>query len=256
MAVTLLQVIANVREILGSPLPQAPSPAQILSELEAEYQYITNRTNSLGDAWYSNSFTFNTVAGTRAYNLTSEATDFYKALKVKTVPSDTDLHPEFELEFVELEHFTQEWSWLGQNKGQLYYSSHDSQMIALYRRIGSSGEELWCELRPTPANVQTYQVLYQQGTWWDIALSAGTAFTMPHPTQTRYLELLVAKNLLPYTRWSYSNQHNDTMSQKLMADFEKRLPRVEKEFNHHIASLENEDVIILDSWAEDQGIIW
>lgn len=257
MALTVLQQAINVRERLADPLPQAPSYARILSELEVAYQYATNRTNNTGNAWQLSSFTFNSVAGQRQYQFSAgTVSDFYKALKVVTVPSNADTFPEFELEFVEMEHFAQEWAWLSQNNGELWYSSHDAQLIAFFRKMGTSGAELWCEIRPVPSEAQTYKVLYQQSDWWGTAMTAGSSYTLPHPSQARYMECLAALNLLPECQWCFDDAKNMEMAAKLAAVIEKDLQMHRAVFEQHISTLESQDVIEIEDWADRQGMVF
>src|SRR6478736_7388416 len=111
MATTILAEILGVRQMLSGPLAQSPSFREILQELEAEYQYITNDTNNTGNAWQVDELTFTTAEGVQDYILevTSEIGDFFKALNVVTVPEKTSSTPQYVLEFTEVEHIPQEW---------------------------------------------------------------------------------------------------------------------------------------------------
>lgn len=248
MANTLLNEILGVRSILGNPLPQSPSPEEILEELEAVYQDVTNLANNTGNAWAVDSFNITTVAGTRAYQLQpTEVTNFYKALIVTTVPPDSST-PEYTLEMAELEHLPQEWAWLSQNQGSLFWTSHSSQLVAFYRKMGTAGEEIWCELRPTPNSVQEYKILYQQGHWWDVATTKGTGFQLPHQEYKFHFRAQAAWNLLPRCRWSYGDDSGKLASIKTM--LEGRIAKGAKSFDDYIAALDNQDTVWLDSYAD------
>lgn len=259
MATTLQEEILGVRVMLNNPLPQSPSFQDILEELEAEYTTLTNTTNATGNAWQVDNYTLTTVAGTYDYAITpvAPAGDFFKALNVTTIPEDVDTSPQYMLEFTELEHIPNEWAWLGESRGQFMYSSHDSQIIAFYRKITSAGESLRCQIRPTPTQVQTYNILYQVSDWWSlIDDSLGLAFTMPHSSQKFYLRALVAQNLLMKgnVSWSFDAVENYKMSNLVAKGLEMRLERYRQVFEEYRGTLDNPDLTEISSWAEEN--VW
>ena len=247
---TLLEEILGVRSILGNPLPQSPSPDEIIEELEAVYQDVTNTANNTGNAWSTDSLTITTVAGQRVYELDpAKVANFSKALIVTTVPPDTST-PEYVLEFTEQEHLPQEWAWLSQNQGSLYWTSHSSQLIAFYREMTATGEKTYCEMRPTPNSAQDYKVLYQVGTWWSLVNNAATPteYVLPHKPYKFHFRAIAANRLLPKTRWSYGD---DTMKKKeIAAMLDRRIAENKDSFEDYIATLDNADVTWLDSYAD------
>src|SRR4051812_17048578 len=99
MSTTVASEVTGVRVMLDNPLPQSPSFRDILDELEAEYQHVTNTTNNTGNAWQTNTHTLSSVIGQYQYQL--ELPDFFKALNATTVPSNVNADPEYTMEFTE-----------------------------------------------------------------------------------------------------------------------------------------------------------
>lgn len=249
MSITLLTEINGVRSMLGDPLNQAPSIKEIMEELEAVYQEQTNLGNNTGHAWNVNSITLTVSAGQRTTIIDpGKATDFYKALVVTTVPT-SDSNPEYTLEFTEIASLPQEWAFLGQNQGGLFSSSHSAMFIAFYRKMGTLGEEIVCEMRPTPNSTQQYTVWYQVGDWWDkVSANNDFAYQLPNKEFKFYFRALAARNLLPKAKWSYGDDKDRYAKIATMLD--GRIARGEKIFTDHLASLDNSDIVVLDSWAD------
>lgn len=253
MAHNVLTEVLGVRSLLADPLNNAPSMDDIIEALEEVYQYVTNLTNNTGNAWQVDTLTISTTAGTREYQLDSEeVVDFYKALRVTTVPPD-DSNPEYILEFTEVEQLSREWSWLGQNNGQLFSSSHSAQVIAFYRKLGTDGEELWCEFRPTPNADEDYKVLYQVGDWWDRVFAQGDMlYSLPNREYRFHLRRLAAELLLPKTQWSYDKVADNARKMEIASVLSNAIARGSKAFDEHIASLDNADILQLDVWSDTQ----
>jgi len=254
MSTTILSEITGVRVMLNNPLPQSPSFKDILEELEAEYQHLTNSLNNTGNAWQIENYTLTTAAGTYEYEINPASGEFYKALNVTTVPDDDSIDPQYLLEFTELEHIPKEWAWLGQSRGQYMYSSHDSQMIAFYRQITDSGEKLYCQLRPTPTRVQTYNILYQVTDWWPrVGETDNLTFKMPHASQKFYIRALVAQNLLlkGMVKWSFDDVKNYKTGTLVAQALEIRLARYKQAYDEYIDSLDNPDLTMIDVWADE-----
>lgn len=250
---TFLRDALGVRDMLGSPLEQSPSFEEIFFELDAEYQSLTNQLNLTGDAWTHNEITVTTVAGQRTYQILPTNNDFYKALKVVTVPDNISQDPEYVLEFAEVEHLSNEWAWLGQNKGQLFDSSHDSQLVAFYRKMGAAGEEVWIELRPTPASVQQYRIVYQQSVWEELSRAAGKDYTSPHSALRTYIRCCAARNILQRQRvkWSFDEAKNAARIASMLAGIETRIRTLQTEVNNYRLGLDHSDVVHIDAWADD-----
>lgn len=270
MASTILQEVLGVRQMLSGPLSQSPSFQDILEELEAEYQFVTGDTNNTANAWQVATTTITTEADVDDYPIC--ANDFYKALSVVTVPANTATQPEYQLEFVELEHINKDWAWLGTGKGQYMYSSHDSQLIAFYHKITNGGEEVRVQLRPMPSQAQEYKILYQVTDWWprvtmedvrpcnSCGSSSGCGcvpvpdgFRMPHSSQRFYTRALAAQNLLlsGKVRWS-SDPVKDFTKGKLISDgLAVRIARYKKVYDEYIDSLDQPDITLISSWADD-----
>lgn len=249
MPSTLMNELNGVRSMLGNPLPQAPTIKDITEELEAVYQENTNIGNNTGIAWQVDSFVLTATAGQRTYVLDPDVViDFYKALTVTTVPT-SDSDPEYTLEFTEIEHLPQEWAWLGQNQGILLDSSHSSGLVAFYRQLGRAGEEIVCELRPTPNSTQQYTVWYQVGDWWErVFQNSDTAYTLPNKEYRFYFRALAARNLLPKCQWSYGQDKERYENIKEMLD--RRIVMSKKVYDDGLATIDNADVIRLDSYAD------
>lgn len=238
------------------PLPQAPTFDQVIADLENEYQLVTNRANNTQNAWYTSTTDVTVTAGTRKYEITDDdgaPLDFYKAMNIVTVPGDTAIDPEYGLDFVELEHYDKEWNWLGQNQGQLFYSSHSSQLAAIYRTMGDEREEIWIELRPTPEEAETYRILYHQGDWWSKVTEAGDLdYGLPMAEFKSYIYALVMRKRLPTAKWCFNEEVNARMAEKLIAVQDDLVLRMEPTIKEHFTSLENYEIIEIDDWGDDQ----
>jgi hypothetical protein len=249
MSSTLMTEINGVRSMLSNPLLQAPTIKDIVEELEAVYQENTNLSNNTGLPWQVNSFTLTATAGQRTYILDpDEVTDFYKALTMTTVPT-SDSTPEYTLEFVEIEHLPEEWAWLSQNQGVLLDAGHSSHLAAFYRKMGTLGEEITCELRPTPNSTQQYTVWYQVGDWWDRVFdNSDTAYIMPNKEYRFYFRALAARNLLPKAQWSFGQNADQKNEIKEMLD--RRIALSKKVYDDGLAAIDNAGIVRLESWAD------
>lgn len=206
--------------------------------------------------------TVNTVFGSGISSivgiLETPLQDFYKALAVTTVPENINADPEYVLEFTELEHLPKEWAWLSQNKGQYMESSHDAQLIAFYRKMGTYSEEIWCQIRPIPSKAESYKILYQQSDWWDKFLDSTNyaEFRTPHSTQRMYIRGLVALNLLykGSVKWSFNDMKNELKTKSLIEGLEKRVARYRKSFDEYKDSLDQSDIVYATAWANELGM--
>lgn len=258
MSVTVHELVKGIRSDLGDPLQQSPSYLQIINELANEFQNITNETNNTGQAWQVGDYTLTTVVGQRQYEITGiQYVDFFKALYCVSVPSDVNAAPEYWLEFTEAEHLPQEWAWLSQTRGQYMYSSHDSQIMAFYRKLELGGPKLYCELRPTPSRVQSYRILYQQTDWFDGILQTLTS-TTPHGSQKPYIRALVAMNLLlkGVVKWSQDRKYNRGRALGVEKSLKFKLERYAAAYEEYKRTLDVADVTYLDSWADEQDVIF
>lgn len=256
MATNLLKEVLGVRHLLDGPMDQSPSFDEIVDELAIEYQHVTNELNNTGNAWQVNTTTITTVAEQEDYQILAQ--DFYKALLVTTVPQSSGTHPEYVLEFTEAEHIPKDWAWLSSGKGQYMYSSHDSQIIAFYRKIGTNGEELWVKLRPVPGQAQNYKILYQQTDWWDTVFATGGIsgvedFVPPHSSQRYYIRAVAAHNLLMSGRvkWSFDEIRNFSKSQQSQRGLESRISRYRQAYEEYKSSLDNPDITWIEPWSDN-----
>jgi hypothetical protein len=236
-----------VRSILNSPLSNAPTPEDIAEALEETYQWAINRTNNTGNSWQIGTMNIVTVADTWVYQIETQFDDFYKALSVVTVPpNSTD--PEYSLEFVEVEHMPSEWQWITSNNGRLFFSSHASQYIAFYRKLGADGETIWCEIRPVPSSVETYKITYQVGSWWD---RITTDYEMPHKEHRFHLRRLAASTLLPKCKWHFGD--NDKLKLEIRETLDRAIGLGAPAFEEHIASLDQANVVELETFGDRLG---
>lgn len=250
-----MKELFGIRGQMGYPLDNSPSLKQIISEMHAEYQHLTNDSNNTGQSWQVDEYTFSSVIGQKTYLISIPLGDFYKALTVTTVPADSSTHPEYPLEFVEMEHISEEWGWLNQSKGQLFNSSHDSGIIAFYRKITANTSGIYAEIRPVPARVQQYKILFQQTDWFTQAMES-TIATLPHSSQRFYLQALVARNLVMagLVKWSFDDKKNYFRSVAVLRSLEQKIDRYKPAYEQYIASLDNPDVTYQVSWSTGLGL--
>lgn len=246
---SLLDEIHGVRTLLDNPLSNAPSPEDIAEALEEMYQWAMNVTNNTGNSWQIGTMNIVTVADTYVYQIETEFDDFYKALSVVTIPENST-DPEYSLEFVEVEHIPEEWSWITSNGGRLYCSSHSARYIAFYRKMGTDGETIWCEIRPVPDRVENYKITYQVGHWWNRV--ADTDYEMPHKEHRFHLRRLAAESLLSKCRWQYGD--NTQRKAEVGAQLVRGIARGAKAFDDHIASLDNAGIVELETYGDHWGI--
>lgn len=259
MATTLLKEVLGVKQVLGDPLDQAPSFSEIVEELASEYQHMTNEANNTAEAWAVKEYTLTTVAGTADYRLDLVIPTLYKPLAIYTIPADVNSTPQYQLQSIEFEYLPKEWAWLGQNRGQALFSSHDSQYIAFYRTIGTTtGEEIYARLAPVPTRAQSYRIIYQQTDWWDIlsgAMLSGDA-PLPNSSQRIYIRALAAENLLlkGSVMWSHDPVQNFARTKMVAEGLKIRKERYYSSYKEYLSSLDQPDVITVDSWADE--MVW
>jgi hypothetical protein len=234
---------------LGSPLDNSPSVEDIAEAIEEVYQLVVNRTNNTGNAWQIQTINIDTVAETTVYQIDTQFNDFYKALSVVTIPTGTE--PEYRLEFVEVEHMPQEWEWITSEGGRLFASTHSAQYIAFYRKLGSDGETLWCEIRPVPSGVESYKITYQVGDWWSRITDTG--YGMPHKEQRFHLRRLAASTLLHKCRWSYDEARNLSKKAEISAILDRAIAMGAPAFEEHISSLDQANVVELETFGDRLG---
>lgn len=255
---TLFTDVEGVRSMLGDPMPQAPTTLDILSELELEYQYLSNELNNTGNAWMIDSVNITTSAGVYEYNLTgSGLSSIGKVLSVVTVPSDDTVDPEYQLEFAELEHLPKEWAWLSENKGAYSFSSHDGQLIVFYLKYSSlDGWYPYCQIRPVPASAQSYKIYYQVGDWWNAESSVGMDLITPFPDQRGIVRALTAKNLIltGKVKWSFDEESNLRMGKIVLDGLNQRIIRYQKTFDEYKDSFDTPDITTQLSWADEN--VW
>lgn len=247
---SLLTEIHGVRSVLGNPLANAPTPEDIAEALEETFQLVTNITNNTGNGWQIGTLNISATAGTYVYQIETPFDDFYKALSVVTVPTNIN-DPEYVLEFTEIEHIPQEWAYLNET-GRLYYSTHSANFIAFYRKLGVDGETIWCEIRPVPAQDETYKITYQIGSWWDRI--ENTSFTLPHREFRFHLRRLAAQTLLHKCRWSYDEQKNALKKVEVGSILDRAIAMGAKTFDDHIASLDNADIVEMETFGDRYGL--
>lgn len=255
MATTLLDEILGVKQLLDSPMAQSPSFLDIVDELSAEYQHMTNVVNNTSEAWMISEYTLTTVAGQQDYRLDGDIPTFYKALAAYTIPANTSSTPQYGIEFMELEHIPKQWAWLSQTNGQYMFSSHDSQIMAFYRQLNAAdGERIYVRLAPVPTEAQSYRIIYQQTDWWDAQIFQGAAldYVMPNSSQRMYLRSLAAENLLlkGAVMWSFDPVKNFSKAKIVERGIEIRKNRYKEAWDEYISSLDQPDVTIIESWAD------
>ncbi len=249
MSSVLNEVIA-IRSLLNNPLPQSPSFESILEGIEAEYTLATQQTNNKGNAWQKAEVSFTTSAGVREYQILTDDNDFDKPLVVTTVPANNSAYPEYVLEFTEVENISKEWGWTGTNKGQFTMSSHDSQLIAFFHKLTDEGDEVWCELRPTPSKAQVYKVMYQVGDWWArVFATQDLGYNLPYSMHKHYLRALVAQNLLYKCRWSFDAVADAMTKKEIGETLANQISRHKPVYDEWIGSLVVPDVIEASAWA-------
>ena len=247
---TLTAEIGSIRSLLLNPLPQSPTPQDIVDEMETTYQGATNQANNTGKAWNVNSFTLTTVAGTRTYTLDPTVVqDFYKALTVVTNPS-SNADPQYTLEVTEIDNLPKEWGWLSQNQSPLVDSTHSAGLIAFYRTMTTSQESILAEIRPTPNSVQQYTVWYQQGNWWNAFIVDSSSFsnTLPQKEFRFYFRELAARSLVYKCEWAYGN--NNEKRKMVAVELDRRLIISKQIYIDHLASMDNEESITLETWSD------
>jgi hypothetical protein len=264
----------GVKQMLGDPLDQAPSIRQIVLELEAEYQHITNIVNNRGQAQHIGELVITTVENQTRYVLDVPSQDFFKALSMTSIPASAtvtggehdyrvevtsgDDHENI-LEFFELEHGAFEWAYMAKNRGQVLSSSHDSQLVGFYKTlVDGEGEKLVLEMRPTPARAQRYRLLYQITDWWDRVFASPNAgvndieFRLPHSSQRMMIRATVGMNLIQkgVVKWALNDEYNAKRGQVVLQGLKDRFDRYSTAFNEYLDTLEHEDVVFIELWAD------
>lgn len=287
MSTTLSKEIMGVREFLGAPLPQSPTTRQILSEMETEYSFITNRLNDREDAWAVDEFIITTVANQSRYRVDILYPKFYKALNVVSIPTNSsnlsagdgyelgvdldfsvysgDSYEE-PLNLVQLENAHMEWNSLAPESGQLFGNSASSMFVSFFRTVlKEQGEAIFLEIRPVPKEEgQKYKVLYQLTDWWDTLFGDFThgsankylAQKLPNSSQKMYLRALVAKNLVlkGQVKWALNYDRNMDRAKGVLASLDDKISRYGASFNSYIDGLNAGEIVDLVGYSEDTGL--
>lgn len=277
MSTTVMKEVMGVRGFLGDPLPQSPSTDQILEELEAEYQHITNRANNTGNSWLVNDYHLESVAGQQDYRLDIDVNQFHKPLSVTTIPEGSVITYESGktgltinaenagraeeniLELTELEHMPAGYNWLKMSGGSAFGSNHSSELLAIYRKMSPSGEKIVVQIRPVPnTSGQNYRILYQVTDWWDSLFEADNSLAqkLPNSSQRMFIRALVAMNLLGkgVVKWALNSNYNMERAKLIAPGLKLRIDRYEGAFEEYLTSLDNPDITYSDNWADSVGL--
>ena len=272
MATTVKTEISGVRGFLGNPLAQFPTTKDILEELEVEYQHITNRLNNTGNPWLVEDYHLETEANVSDYRLDVDLTNFYKPLNLYTIPDGTTISyntntnktglildtssitgdgREYSLEFIELEHISDKDNYIKPMNGWIFGSQFSSEKVAIYKKIDEDGERIYVKLRPTPISAQNYRLVYQVSDWWDTLFEFNNSLDqkLPNSSQRAYVRALVSLNLLEkgVVKWSLNKDENNQRFTKCLNGLNRRIERYKEDFDEYLTSLDNPDVITLDS---------
>lgn len=272
MATTVKQEIQGVRGFLGNPLAQFPTTQDILEELAIEYQHITNRLNNTGNPWLVEDYHLETEIGVSDYRLDIDLQNFYKPLNLYTIPEGTDISyntntnktglvldatnavgdgREYSLEFIELEHISDKDNYLKPYSGWFFNSVFSSQKVAIYKKIDEDGERIYLKLRPTPILAQNYRLVYQVSDWWDTLFEFSNQLEqkLPNSSQRAYVRALVSMNLLEkgVVKWSLNSNENKDRFSRIQTGLTRRIQRYKEDFDEYLTSLDNPDIITLDS---------
>lgn len=240
---TPIKFINTVRRRLDGPLYQSPSPRAILDRAIDDYRDAVVSANNTKNAWAVNEYVITAQADTRRYEITP--TDFSKPLLVASVPA-TSGSPEEVIEMSQIEQLPREWAWLDDSSAgySLWFSTVRSLWAAVYRRSEADGFHSYIEFRPTPRAGEQYRILYQVADFkQNINKDNLIDFQLPFPELDFYFIALVAKNLLPYTRWSGSLEADMLKKKELKEGLLEDLERYQKTFDDFISSLSTSDIV-------------
>lgn len=189
---TFAESSSAIRTLLDDPAPQNPNPRVILEHYKAEAQLLLNQAQNSSINWAVRSYLLQTADGQDPYLIT--AADFGKDVLVHTVDDTNPYHVERTIPRTTLQ--SREAEYFGPKKLNSASTYHTAEVIIFYREDNA----VYASIRPVPSGSVSYKIWYEVSLVTDGVIVLGSTPILPisHP----YLQLRVARALLPYCKWT------------------------------------------------------
>jgi hypothetical protein len=203
---SLAEMRENVRQRLGEPLPQSPSPKATLQSVCTHVQSLFfNRLANTGRAWTVGEPYRLTVSGGRDQYLLNVGPEWGKALDVYTVDPGNPFHIGRSIPFWNVQDIHFNWtelygySFLSPWPGM---SPHNAQRMAFFRTPDGS---VYLKIQPRPQLTTTYEILFSTGSWASEASLDESPLLAEHHALP---EIRACMSLLPLTKWGDDQKEN------------------------------------------------
>lgn len=242
MGTTRIQNIFRVRDLLSSPLPNAPSFHRLMAQLISEEMDVVNATNNTGIPWATATYQLNYSAGQTSYDI--NVTNFGKILYVVKATTNPYI-PYISVPFddVSQQEYGTIYNYYG-SYGQAFAMPVTPERMSFYRE-GVLNAQYKCTIQPQPQESATYILTYLPGyIGVDDPLSSATQM----PEHAELVRLRAAMALLNYAEWGDDKAENRLKRADLMQGFGYQLERKEQLFKNYISSINRPRTVDVDNW--------
>lgn len=236
----------RIRDILDSPLPDAPSFHTLFRLEIAEEQDALNELNNTSHAWTNLEYRFNYTCGVDTYPI--NVSNFGKAIQVVRVMENCFIRylP------VPFDDFSTQsygrilggyYGGCGQNWPPLGLT--DTLEHITFYRAGTLNTQPMLKINPMPSCNAEYIITYlagYQGTTDPLSASVNM------PEHVELIRLRIAMAALPYAQWFTDEEQNRIKRKDLAAAFAYQLERKEQIYKQYIASMAHPRDVWIDSW--------
>lgn len=245
MAVTRVQNIMRIRDLLDSPLPERPSFHRLLQQCISEEMDVVNATNNTGVAWATATYLMNYTVGTADYTINVD--DWGKVLFVAKLTGNAYI-PKVMVPFDDWQNQRYGYVWTnywGQYGSMPWYSETPEHIS--FHREGVMNSSVIATINPRPAENWTYEINYLPGYIGD---DDPLESSVQLPEHAELVRLRAAMALLPVTEWSSDRGLNAEKRKELMMSFQYQLSRKEALFSRYIQSINVPRTVTVDGWND------
>lgn len=235
----------RIRDILDSPLPDAPSFHTLFRLEIAEEQDVLNELGNTSNAWTVREWRFNYNCGQSVYQV--NAGQWGKAIQVVRVTNDCFIkYLPVPFDQYDSQSYGRILGGYFGGCGQVwpFGMTETIEHISFYRE-GTVNSQPMLTINPQPSQNCEYIVSYLAG--YQGTTDPLTA-TVNMPEHVELIRLRIAMAALPYTQWFTDEEQNRIKRKDLAAAFAYQLERKEQIYKQYIASMAHPRDVWVDSW--------
>lgn len=232
---TLAEMREGVRQRLGEPLPQSPSPKAVMQSVCTHVQSLFfNRLANTGRAWTVGEPYRLTVVANRDEYVLNVGPEWGKALDVYTIDTGNPFFISRSIPFWNVQDIHFNWSelsgydllspWPGM-------SPHNVQRMAFYRTPDGS---VCVKVQPAPQLSATYEILYSTGSWASEASLDESPLLAEHHALP---EIRAAMSLLPLTKWGDDAKENRERRKEFAMSFARDESILFDDFQNYVRNI-------------------